>query len=184
MFGIRTHGTPIGLAAALAALALAAPVSAATYRVAGKQTAIDADAGMYKVSGGLVGKWTQTSFDVIAESPIFQGKGTEVFEGCLDRRRDRSCKGDPQGTLSFTFEYWAMFASPDPASLVWGACWHPVASGTGDFAGARGRAHVRGHADARGRQDVLHRQPHAEGREARQALGPPGGLRGPRRLRG
>ena len=67
-----------------------------------------------------------------------RGRGTELFEGCLDRRRDRSCKGDPSGTLSFTFEYWALFASPDPASLVWGACWHPIVSGTGDFAGAQG----------------------------------------------
>jgi hypothetical protein len=28
--------------------------------------------------------------------------------------------------------------SDDPASLVWGACWHPVVSGTDDFEGARG----------------------------------------------
>jgi hypothetical protein len=96
--------------------------------------------GIYKMRGGLVGKWTFTSFEEapIADSPYFHAQGTEVFKGCLDRRRDRSCKGDPSGSLSFTFEYWALFDSPDPESIVWGACWHPVVSGTGDFTGARG----------------------------------------------
>jgi hypothetical protein len=135
----RTRKAVIGLAAVATALALAVPAGATTtYRVSGEQTAIDADAGKYVMSGGLVGKWTTTSFQEIATSPIYQGKGTEVFQGCLDRQRDRSCKGDPSGTLSFTFLYWAKFGSADPASLIWGSCWHPIASGTGDFVGADG----------------------------------------------
>ncbi len=88
--------------------------------------------------GGLIGGWQVTDFKELETSPLYHAEGTEAFKGCLDRRRDRSCKGDPSGTLSFTFEYWALFASEDPASLVWGACWHPVVSGTGDFAGAQG----------------------------------------------
>ena len=136
---IRTRSAVIGLAAVVAALAFAVPASATTtYRVAGEQTAIDADAGKYLVSGGLIGKWTTTSFEEVATSPIYQAKGTEVFQGCLDRHRDRSCKGDPSGTLSFTFLYWAKFGSADPASMIWGSCWHPIASGTGDFVGADG----------------------------------------------
>ncbi len=88
--------------------------------------------------GGLVGRWTITAFEELAHVPAVPRLGTGAFEGCLDRRGDRSCKGDPSGTLSFTFEYWALFGSEDPASLVWGACWHPITSGTGEFAGAQG----------------------------------------------
>jgi hypothetical protein len=126
------------LAAAAAALVMAAPADAATYRVWGKQKAIDADAGTYKMSGGLRGDWATTAFEPVATEPYFEAQGTELFEGCIDRRRDRSCKGDPSGTLSFRFRYWALFGSEDPASLIWGACWHPVVEGTGDFAGAQG----------------------------------------------
>ena len=104
------------LATAAAALVLAAPAGAATYQVAGKQKAVDADAGTYKMSGGLRGDWATTSFEEIATEPYYEGKGTEVFDGCIDRRRDRSCKGDPSGTLSFTFRYWALFGSEDPES--------------------------------------------------------------------
>jgi hypothetical protein len=126
------------LASCTAALAVASPADADTYKVSGKQIAIDAEAGTFKMKGGLIGDWAITSFEEIAKSPYYHAKGTETFKGCLDRRRDRSCKGDPSGTLSFTMEYWALFGSADPASLVWGACFHPVVSGTGAFAGARG----------------------------------------------
>lgn len=130
-------GVPI-LAVCAAALVLVAPATAGTYRVVGKQTVVDLEAGTYKMSGGLRGSWAITSFEELGTSPLYHASGTEQFRGCLDRRRDRSCKRDPSGTLSFTFEYWALFASADPESLVWGACWHPVVSGTGDFAGAQG----------------------------------------------
>jgi hypothetical protein len=126
------------LAATAAALVLAVPAGAATYQVAGKQTVIDADAGTSTMSGGLLGAWKITSFEQVALSPYYEAKGTESFEGCIDRRRDRSCKGDPSGTLAFEFSYWATYGSADPASLVWGACWHPVVGGTGAFAGAQG----------------------------------------------
>ena len=131
----RRMAVPMALAAALA---LAAPAAAETHRVSGKQIPVDVDRGAYEMRGGLVGSWTITSFDEVAASPLDHAKGTEKFKGCIDRRRDRSCKGDPSGTLSFSFHYWALFASSDPASLVWGACWHPVVSGRGDFAGAEG----------------------------------------------
>lgn len=124
--------------AAVAALALAAPAGAATYQVWGKQKVVDANAGTYKMSGGLRGTWATTSFEEVATEPYYEGTGTELFEGCLDRRRDRSCAGDPSGTLSFSFRYWGLYGSDDPSSLVWGACWHPVVEGSGAFAGARG----------------------------------------------
>ena len=99
---------------------------------------LDEEAGTYKVHGSLRGNWSITSFEELGTEPYYHARGTERFEGCFDRRRDRSCKGDPKGTLSFEFEYWALFASADPASLVWGACWHPIVAGTGGFAGAQG----------------------------------------------
>jgi hypothetical protein len=124
------------VAAAAATLALATPASARTYQVSGKQKVVDADAGTYKMSGGLRGTWAMTSFEETATQPYYEGTGTEEFEGCLDRRRDRSCAGDPRGTLSFEFHYWGLYGAED--ALVWGACFHPVVSGTGAFAGAQG----------------------------------------------
>ena len=141
MLRMKTSRGVIAVAACAAlALVVAAPVGAKTHAVKGTQTVVNEEDGIYKMRGGLVGKWTFTSFEEapIADSPYFHAEGTELFKGCLDRARDRSCKRDPSGTLSFTFEYWALFASPDPESLVWGACWHPIVKGTGDFAGAQG----------------------------------------------
>ena len=118
------------------ALLVAAPAGAATYPVSGSQTVVNEEQGIYKMRGGLIGRWTVTSFEEVAQTPIYHGRGTEKFKGCLNRRGDRSCKGDPSGTLSFNFDYWALFSTGD--ELVWGSCWHPVVSGTGDFAGATG----------------------------------------------
>ena len=129
---------PLVVLACAAALALSAPADAKTYRVSGKQIAVDADAGTFTMRGGLIGDWAITGFEPLETSPVFNARGTESFEGCLDRKRDRSCKGDPAGTLDFSFEYWAAFASEDPESLIWGTCVHPIVSGTGAFAGAQG----------------------------------------------
>jgi hypothetical protein len=120
-------------------LLIAAPATAATYRVAGKSVTVDAEAGLSAMRGGLIGDWVTTSFELVETSPLVRGQGRETFEGCLNRnRRDRSCKGDPAGTLALTFDYVGAFASPDPASLIWGSCLHPIVSGTGAFAGAQG----------------------------------------------
>ena len=124
--------------ACVLAVACAGAAEAKTYRVAGKQIAVDEDQGIYKMRGGLIGDWTITAFDPVEETPIFHARGTETFAGCLDRRRDRSCAGDPKGTLEFTYDYWAAYASADPASLIWGSCVHPVVKGTGGLAGAQG----------------------------------------------
>jgi hypothetical protein len=126
------------IVATAAALALAAPAGAktATYPVSGKQTVVDEQAGTFKMRGGLVGDWAITSFTEIAKTPLYKGKGTEHFSGCLDRGRDGSCANDPSGTLDFDFRYWAQFGPGD--ALVWGACWHPVTGGTGAFKGASG----------------------------------------------
>ena len=125
-------------AAALAALSLAVPAGATTYPLSGRQIAVDEDNGIFKVNGSLVGDWTITAFNTTATTPLLEANGTEVFKGCLDVRRNGCDRRDPKGTLNFTFTYQAQFASPDSASLIWGSCRHPIVSGTGDFAGAKG----------------------------------------------
>jgi hypothetical protein len=126
------------LVAGAAALLLAATANAktTTVPVSGAQTVVDEDAGTFKMSGSLIGDWQITSFTEIATAPIYRAKGTELFSGCLDVRRDGSCKGDPSGTLRFTFKYWAQF--DEQGGLVWGSCLHPITGGTGSFAGATG----------------------------------------------
>ena len=135
---LRRLGLGIVAAAAVVALVAAAPASAKskTYAVSGAQIPVDVNAGTYKMTGGLIGDWATTSFTELAKSPIYKGKGTEKFSGCLDRHHDGSCKGDPSGTLKFDFRYWASFTAA--GDLVWGSCWHPITGGTGDFAGAVG----------------------------------------------
>ena len=68
--------------------------------------------------GGLVGDWRTTSFETTAQAPPFEAKGTERFSGCLDRRRDRSCAGDPSGTLSFSFLQWAKYDPGGPGVVT------------------------------------------------------------------
>jgi hypothetical protein len=104
--------------------------------VSGEQRVVDGAAGTYEIHGGVIGDWAITSFTAIATSPIYRAKGTEVFSGCLDVKRDGKCKGDPSGMLSFRFRYWALL--DEGGDLVWGTCTHPVTGGTGAFAGARG----------------------------------------------
>ena len=133
----RTRALTV-VATTIAALVLAAPANAATYQVAGKQKAIDAQAGVYRMSGGLIGRWVTTSSREVAVEPYLELTGTEKFRGCIDRRGDGRCANDPSGTLFFDFRLWALYASDDPASLMWGACWHPITGGRGDFRDAQG----------------------------------------------
>ncbi|HVP03391.1 MAG TPA: hypothetical protein VMT10_12545 [Solirubrobacteraceae bacterium] len=136
----KLHSAALALAAALAALAGAAPAAPAaastTYAVSGRQTIVDENAGTSLMRGDLRGAWKTTSFTEIAKEPIYQAKGTEAFKGCLDRGRDGSCAGDPSGRLEFSFLYWGSFDASD--NLNWGACYHPITGGSGDFAGATG----------------------------------------------
>ena len=78
------------------------------------------------------------AFEELGTEPYYHARGTEDVPGLPRPPPRRFLQGDPSGTLNFEFEYWGLFGSADPASLVWGACFHPVTSGTGDFAGAQG----------------------------------------------
>jgi hypothetical protein len=118
-------------------LATAGAAHAKTYRVSGQQVVDDPAAGTAHMTGGLVGQWAATSAKETAKTPLIRAKGGERFTGCIDRARDGSCDGDPTGTLRFTFQFWGQ---PGDAAdqVVWGACYHPIVSGTGDLKGARG----------------------------------------------
>src|SRR3954452_20471997 len=104
--------------AALAALATAGPILAATGAattdagsgaVSGTQTVVDESAGTYAMHGSLVGPWQTTAFKIrYASATQFVGTGTELFSGCLDTNANGSCdRKEPAGTLAFTFMYWA-----------------------------------------------------------------------------
>ncbi len=137
----RTSRVAALLAGAVATVALTGAAEAATHRVGGELLAVNVDAsgaGAYKIRGGLRGKFTINELTEVSTSPYYETEGSDLFKGCIDRRRDRSCKGDPSGTLSFKARYWTLFGSADPGSLIWGSCFHPVVQGTGDFAGAQG----------------------------------------------
>ena len=150
------------LVAAVAALALASPAGAATIEVEGRQKAIDESTA--KMTGDLRGVWTTTSFEPVAFEPYFEAKGTELFEGCIDRRRDRSCKGDPSGTLTLEFRYAGALRIGRPRLARVG---HLLASRRERhrrLRGRTGRPRVRRLPDPPGRQHPLHRQPDAEAR--------------------
>jgi hypothetical protein len=131
---MRTSLQRLPAALALAALLVAVGASTAAARhVSGR--AIGVNMTTEKISGDLVGTWKLTHFKIRAHNPVFYATGTERFTGCLDRNRDRSCTGDPTGTLSFTFRYWARMKGND---VLLGTCSHPVTGGTGGLAGAKG----------------------------------------------
>jgi hypothetical protein len=124
-------------ALALATTAVAAPVSGEGFAVSGKQAIVNGEEGTYKMSGGLVGDWKITSFkELPSAAGVFKAKGTESFKGCIDRKLDGSCNGDPSGNLKFSFRYWAQLGKGDKVEL--GTCAHPVTGGGGAFAGATG----------------------------------------------
>ena len=100
------------------ALLVAAPASAAgAVQVAGNQTPVatcdgdSSDLGTFSMDGTLIGCWFADSFEVVREhaSGTVQITGTEHFDGCLDLGGDGSCSGDPQGTLSFSFQFSGKF---------------------------------------------------------------------------
>ena len=133
--------TPIAVA-----LLVAAPANAAgAGQVAGNQTPVatcDGDSsalGTYVMDGSLIGCWFADSFDIVREhaSGTVQVMGTEHFDGCLDLGGDGSCSGDPEGTLSFSFQFSGKFDLVTFAEIR-GRCQHPILSGSGGFASASG----------------------------------------------
>jgi hypothetical protein len=115
----------------------AAPAMAKTYRLSGRLIPTDPNKPILKMTGGLLGTFRGLTSTDTAKSPLVQNKGTERFTGCIDRARDKSCAGDPKGTLKFSFRFWGMPGAQKDTE-VWGACYHQIVGGTGAFAGAKG----------------------------------------------
>ncbi|HEY5820498.1 MAG TPA: hypothetical protein VIT20_00890 [Propionibacteriaceae bacterium] len=91
----------------------------------------------YTMRGGLIGDWTITPVTVLHNvDTLYVESGTELFSGCLDRNKSRSCDPkEPAGELTFSYLYWASF---NAGGLIKGQCVHPVTGGNGSFTGARG----------------------------------------------
>lgn len=125
--------------AALAGQSLAARSASAPIRVTGTQTEVNEAKGQYQMHGSLVGPWQMTGFKPLYFSPTqFAGKGTELFNGCLDSNRNGTCDaGEPTGTLRFAATFWGE-TNPATKKEIRGGCYHQVTGGTGGFAGAKG----------------------------------------------
>ena len=82
----------------------------------------------YAMSGSLEGCWWVDTFDLkpTAAQGTMLATGTEHFDGCL---------GEVCGTFWTEYTYTARF---DGATELHGRCHHPILSGAGGFAGARG----------------------------------------------
>jgi hypothetical protein len=92
------------------------------------------------MAGSLVGCWYTDTFNLVQSSPsgAILAIGTEHFVGCLDADRNRTCAGrDPRGTLALIYAFEARL--DQKGQELSGGCQHPIMSGTGGFAGARGR---------------------------------------------
>ena len=129
--------------AALVVVAAAAG-GTAPVKVRGTQTVIDEAKGKYEMHGSLVGKWNTTAFKIDYQGPDgeFVGSGKELFSGCHDADANGTCDaGEPTGTLSFSFVYWANF-NPKTQALVRGECVHPVTGGTKGFRNVKGIIHM------------------------------------------
>ena len=131
-------------AAALSLAVLAGPSLGAgradpPIRVAGTQTEVDQAKGKFQMHGSLIGPWQITSFKPVYYSPTqYAANGTELFTGCLDSNRNRTCDpGEPNGTLRFSAKFWGEL-DPTTKKETRGGCFHAVTAGTGGFAKAKG----------------------------------------------
>ena len=83
-----------------------------------------------ELTGSLYGCWyTYVSSAKFNRSGTYQEAGTEVFVGCLNG----TC-----GTFATTYTFTAKYVDDTFAEEIHGRCHHPIASGTGGFAGAKG----------------------------------------------
>jgi len=83
-----------------------------------------------KLSGSLQGCWyTYVESAKFNRSGTYQETGTELFIGCMNG----SC-----GTFKTTYTFTGKYVDVTFAEEIHGRCHHPLASGTGVFAGAKG----------------------------------------------
>jgi hypothetical protein len=136
----RQFALPVA-ASVLAVLAI--PASAGTTQVSGIgvyntecQPPVGSppvDLGDYpplEVTGSLYGCWYfYVSSSKFNRSGTYQETGTETFVGCLNG----TC-----GTFNTTYTFTGKYVDDTFAEEIHGRCHHPIVSGTGGFAGAKG----------------------------------------------
>ena len=140
----RRRATTLAAAVASSMLAvLAMPANAGTTQVSGIGVFNDlcqppvgsppGDLGDYppiELTGSLHGCWyTYVSSSKFNRSGTYQETGTEIFVGCLNG----TC-----GTFETTYTFTAKYVDDTFAEEIHGRCHHPIAGGTGGFAGAEG----------------------------------------------
>jgi hypothetical protein len=132
----------LAVAASLLAL-LAMPANAGTTQISGSgvfntgcqppEGNPPVDPGDYppiELTGSLHGCWyTYVSSAKFNRSGTYQETGTEIFVGCFNG----TC-----GTFETTYTFTAKYVDETFAEEIHGRCHHPIASGTGGFAGATG----------------------------------------------
>jgi len=123
-----------------------------TVHVRGTQQAVNGSIDFFTMRSyagraGLVGDWAVTDrFSRDFRSPFYFETGAERFDGCLDRKGDNACHGDPTGSMTFDYALWIKFDPallPDVFKELAGGCVHPITGGSGAFAGARGLLTMR-----------------------------------------
>ena len=94
----------------------------------------------FGMTGGLLGCWYITDFVEEGSHPSGTASfsGAELFVGCIDLDGNSACSGNENGTFRTTFTFTAKFATTDPFAELFGRCHHPIVSGEGVFANARG----------------------------------------------
>jgi hypothetical protein len=94
------------------------------------------------ITGDLVGCWYGLTFNVVRSGPSGTGTatGTEEVHACIDLNHNGTCDpGEPKGTFFTTFIFTGKFADGFAGMMeIHGRCHHPIVSGTGDFANAKG----------------------------------------------
>ena len=152
----RRMKTRVVVTLALAALAVAVwmampAFAAGTTQISGLQTVFSSVAPVtscpetgtvdpvYEMAGSLVGCWYTDSIDVFREHPggTIQLAGTEHFVGCMNPQGACTEASPTYGRFDTTFTYTARF-DPTTGLETHGRCHHPIVSGDGYFAGAKG----------------------------------------------
>ena len=101
--------------------------------VIGSQVPVDADQGMYRMRGDLLGRWVVLSavtlppgyYETEAQWRVVQ-TGRRQFVGCLDRNHNRRCdSSDISGELRFDYLLWIKY-DPKTGRPIEGKCVHPL----------------------------------------------------------
>jgi hypothetical protein len=113
--GVATSGLAVVLAGAAAGPAIAVPGETRQVHVEGQLVPMGKSAGVYQVTGGLVGTYRLQREQVVNAwtywaTQIRDIEGIASFKGCLDQNQNQDCDAnEPSGELRLTFSRVASF---------------------------------------------------------------------------